>query len=296
MNLTKNDKDLIEKLLNLDKEIYNSYNLLANYEINNETLKYEEEKENLKKLIDLEDSIYKLENLTEKRIIDISIYCSNMIRYIYEEDIHDKKTDLSYKRILMKIGNIITDKDDKNKILKNFLLIDNTRTEMLYLNETIKTINKTSLKNALIKNEKYEELFINPCIEQELLDNNFTFTDKNIYESAKLISSYLNIESSIYEDLKTQYLLKCIIGRTKTLLLIPNTLTFFDDIKAISITHKCHIKAALIYLDDDIIEKLKEDVLSQDENRVNYNMVKEAFNEVNDDKKNLVNVRLIRRK
>lgn len=296
MNLTKNDKDLIEKLLNLDKEIYNSYNLLANYEINNETLKYEEEKENLKKLIDLEDSIYKLENLTEKRIIDISIYCSNMIKYIYEEDIHDKKTDLSYKRILMKIGNIITDKDDKNKILKNFLLIDNTRTEMLYLNETIKTINKTSLKNALIKNEKYEELFINPCIEQELLDNNFTFTDKNIYESAKLISSYLNIESSIYEDLKTQYLLKCIIGRTKTLLLIPNTLTFFDDIKAISITHKCHIKAALIYLDDDIIEKLKEDVLSQDENRVNYNMVKEAFNEVNDDKKNLVNVRLIRRK
>lgn len=296
MNLTKNDKDLIEKLLNLDKEIYNSYNLLANYEINNETLKYEEEKENLKKLIDLEDSIYKLENLTEKRIIDISIYCSNMIRYIYEEDIHDKKTDLSYKRILMKIGNIITDKDDKNKILKNFLLIDNTRTEMFYLNETIKTIDKTSLKNALIKNEKYEELFINPCIEQELLDNNFTFTDKNIYESAKLISSYLNIESSIYEDLKTQYLLKCIIGRTKTLLLIPNTLTFFDDIKAISITHKCHIKAALIYLDDDIIEKLKEDVLSKDENRVNYNMVKEAFNEVNDDKKNLVNVRLIRRK
>lgn len=296
MNLTKNDKDLIEKLLNLDKEIYNSYNLLANYEINNETLKYEEEKENLKKLIDLEDSIYKLENLTEKRIIDISIYCSNMIKYIYEEDIHDKKTDLSYKRILMKIGNIITDKDDKNKILKNFLLIDNTRTEMFYLNETIKTINKTSLKNALIKNEKYEELFINPCIEQELLDNNFTFTDKNIYESAKFISSYLNIESSIYEDLKTQYLLKCIIGRTKTLLLIPNTLTFFDDIKAISITHKCHIKAALIYLDDDIIEKLKEDVLSQDENRVNYNMVKEAFNEVDDAKKNLVNVRLIRRK
>lgn len=296
MNLTKNDKDLIEKLLNLDKEIYNSYNLLANYEINNETLKYEEEKENLKKLIDLEDSIYKLENLTEKRIIDISIYCSNMIKYIYEEDIHDKKTDLSYKRILMKIGNIITDKDDKNKILKNFLLIDNTRTEMLYLNETIKTINKTSLKKALIKNEKYEELFINPCIEQELLDNNFTFTDKNIYESAKLISSYLNIDSSIYEDLKTQYLLKCIIGRTKTLLLIPNTLTFFDDIKAISITHKCHIKAALIYLDDDIIEKLKEDVLSKDENRVNYNMVKEAFNEVDDDKKNLVNVSLIRRK
>lgn len=296
MNLTKNDKDLIEKLLNLDKEIYNSYNLLANYEINNETLKYEEKKETLKKLIDFEDSIYKLENLTEKRIIDISIYCSNMIRYIYEEDIHDKKTDLSYKRILMKIGNIITDKDDKNKILKNFLLIDNTRTEMFYLNETIKTINKTSLKNALIKNEKYEELFINPCIEQELLDNNFTFTDKNIYESAKLISSYLNIDSSIYEDLKTQYLLKCIIGRTKILLLIPNTLTFFDDIKAISITHKCHIKAALIYLDDDIIEKLKEDVLSQDENRVNYNMVKEAFNEVNDDKKNLVNVSLIRRK
>lgn len=296
MNLTKNDKDLIEKLLNLDKEIYNSYNLLANYEINNETLKYEEEKENLKKLIDLEDSIYKLENLTEKRIIDISIYCSNMIRYIYEEDIHDKKTDLSYKRILMKIGNIITDKDDKNKILKNFLLIDNTRTEMFYLNETIKTINKTSLKNALIKNEKYEELFINPCIEQELLDNNFTFTDKNIYESAKFISSYLNIDSSIYEDLKTQYLLKCIIGRTKTLLLIPNTLTFFDDIKAISITHKCHIKAALIYLDDDIIEKLKEDVLSQDENRVNYNMVKEAFNEVDDAKKYLVNVSLIRRK
>lgn len=296
MNLTKNDKDLIEKLLNLDKEIYNSYNLLANYEINNETLKYEEEKENLKKLIDFEDSIYKLENLTEKRIIDISIYCSNMIKYIYEEDIHDKKTDLSYKRILMKIGNIITDKDDKNKILKIFLLIDNTRTEMFYLNETIKTINKTSLKNALIKNEKYEELFINPCIEQELLDNNFTFTDKNIYESAKLISSYLNIESSIYEDLKTQYLLKCIIGRTKTLLLIPNTLTFFDDIKAISITHKCHIKAALIYLDDDIIEKLKEDVLSQDENRVNYNMVKEAFNEVDDDKKYLVNVSLIRRK
>ena len=296
MNLTKDDKDLIEKLLKLDKEIYNSYNHLANYEINNETLKYEEEKEKLKKLIDFEDSIYKLENLTEKRIIDISIYCSNMIKYIYEEDIHDKKTDLSYKRILMKIGNIITDKDDKNKILKNFLLIDNTRTEMFYLNETIKTINKTSLKNALIKNEKYEELFINPCIEQELLDNNFTFTDKNIYESAKLISSYLNIESSIYEDLKTQYLLKCIIGRTKTLLLIPNTLTFFDDIKAISITHKCHIKAALIYLDDDIIEKLKEDVLSQDENRVNYNMVKEAFNEVNDDKKNLVNVRLIRRK
>lgn len=296
MNLTKNDKDLIEKLLNLDKEIYNSYNLLANYEINNETLKYEEEKGNLKKLIDFEDSIYKLENLTEKRIINISIYCSNMIRYIYEEDIHDKKTDLSYKRILMKIGNIITDKDDKNKILKNFLLIDNTRTEMLYLNETIKTINKTSLKNVLIKNEKYEELFINPCIEQELLDNNFTFTDKNIYESAKLISSYLNIDSSIYEDLKTQYLLKCIIGRTKTLLLIPNTLTFFDDIKAISITHKCHIKAALIYLDDDIIEKLKEDVLSQDENRVNYNMVKEAFNEVDDDKKNLVNVSLIRRK
>lgn len=296
MNLTKNDKDLIEKLLNLDKEIYNSYNLLANYEINNETLKYEEAKENLKKLIDLEDSIYKLENLTEKRIIDISIYCSNMIRYIYEEDIHDKKTDLSYKRILMKIGNIITDKDDKNKILKNFLLIDNTRTEMFYLNETIKTINKTSLKNALIKNEKYEELFINPCIEQELLDNNFTFTDKNIYESAKFISSYLNIDSSIYEDLKTQYLLKCIIGRTKTLLLIPNTLTFFDDIKAISITHKCHIKAALIYLDDDIIEKLKEDVLSQDENRVNYNMVKEAFNEVDDDKKYLVNVSLIRRK
>lgn len=296
MNLTKNDKDLIEKLLNLDKEIYNSYNLLANYEINNETLKYEEEKENLKKLIDLEDSIYKLENLTEKRIIDISIYCSNMIKYIYEEDIHDKKTDLSYKRILMKIGNIITDKDDKNKILKNFLLIDNTRTEMFYLNETIKTINKTSLKNALIKNEKYEELFINPCIEQELLDNNFTFTDKNIYESAKFISSYLNIESSIYEDLKTQYLLKCIIGRTKTLLLIPNTLTFFDDIKAISITHKCHIKAALIYLDNDIIEKLKEDVLSKDENRVNYNMVKEAFNEVDDDKKYLVNVSLIRRK
>lgn len=296
MNLTKNDKDLIEKLLNLDKEIYNSYNLLANYEINNETLKYEEAKENLKKLIDLEDSIYKLENLTEKRIIDISIYCSNMIKYIYEEDIHDKKTDLSYKRILMKIGNIITDKDDKNKILKIFLLIDNTRTEMLYLNETIKTINKTSLKNALIKNEKYEELFINPCIEQELLDNNFTFTDKNIYESAKFISSYLNIDSSIYEDLKTQYLLKCIIGRTKTLLLIPNTLTFFDDIKAISITHKCHIKAALIYLDDDIIEKLKEDVLSQDENRVNYNMVKEAFNEVDDAKKYLVNVSLIRRK
>ncbi len=296
MNLTKNDKDLIEKLLNLDKEIYISYNLLANYEINNETLKYEEAKENLKKLIDLEDSIYKLENLTEKRIIDISIYCSNMIKYIYEEDIHDKKTDLSYKRILMKIGNIITDKDDKNKILKNFLLIDNTRTEMFYLNETIKTINKTSLKNALIKNEKYEELFINPCIEQELLDNNFTFTDKNIYESAKFISSYLNIESSIYEDLKTQYLLKCIIGRTKTLLLIPNTLTFFDDIKAISITHKCHIKAALIYLDNGIIEKLKEDVLSQDENRVNYNMVKEAFNEVDDDKKNLVNVSLIRRK
>ena len=71
MNLTKNDKEIIEKLLNLDKEIYNSYNLLANYEINNETLKYEEAKENLKKLIDFEDSIYKLENLTEKRIIDI---------------------------------------------------------------------------------------------------------------------------------------------------------------------------------------------------------------------------------
>lgn len=296
MNLTKNDKDLIEKLLKLDKEIYNSYNLLANYEINNETLKYEEEKENLKKLISLEDSIYKLENLTEKRIIDISVYCSNMIRYIYEEDIHDKKTDLSYKRILMKIGNIITDKDDKYKILKNFLLIDNTRTEMFYLNETIKTINKTSLKNTLIKNEKYEELFINPCIEQELLDNNFTFTDKNIYEGAKLISSYLNIDSSIYEDLKTQYLLKCIIGRTKTLLLIPNTLTILDDIKAISITHKCHIKAALVYLDNDIIKELKEDVLSQDKSRVSYNLVKEAFNEVDYAKKYLVNVSLIRRK
>ena len=51
--------------------------------------------------------------------------------------------------------------DDKHKILKIFLLIDNTRTEMFYLNETTKTINKTSLKNALVKNEKYEELFIN---------------------------------------------------------------------------------------------------------------------------------------
>lgn len=296
MNLTKDDKDLIEKLLKLDKEIYNSYNLLANYEINNETLKYEEAKENLKKLIDLENSIYKLENLTEQRIIDISVYCSNMIKYIYEEDIHDKKTDLSYKRILMKIGNIITDKDDKYKILGNFLLIDNTRTEVLYLNEIIKNVSKTSLKNTLIKNEKYEELFINPCIEQELLDNNFTFNDKNIYEGAKLMSNYLNINNNIYEDLKTQYLLKSIKGRIKTLLLIPNNLIVFDDISAISLTHKCHLKAALVYLDNDIIKELKKDIINQNINKLSYSLVKEAFNEVKNDKKNLVSVSLIRKK
>lgn len=293
-NLTKEDIKFINRLLVIDKDILQAYNSLSLLEYKKRfgTDEFNEVIKRLTELINLENSVYNIENLTLDRM-------QNIISYLYnkkEKLSLPYETNLCYQRIFEFLTSKIID-NNKNiiQILGDVVQNDLNRITLSLFNDYINDVKYIKhKKNNIIK--KYNMIFSSKCFEIENIKNNFNM-EYGFTSSIELISKYMNISEEIAKQIKIDILGEIFLYNISIIKKEYSTSYYNDLLFSNLLFLKCMSKACLILLPDMATKGMEANLIkgkfgSSDE----ANFIKEIFEEVHDDKKRMVNVSFGRNK
>ena len=287
--ITYFDKDFISKLLKVDMDIYKIYDKLSDMEINNlsNTKEYDELLNKLRDLIEIEDSIYKVEVFNKERIKMLLDYLSN------EEEYNELNvTSLLIRRISGELNNQYSSLNiDKNSKLVSSISNDLQNITIFFANEFINDEGYSKYKNEIIKSMKYFNVFFDKRIEKTFLRDKFNIPD-NIYISSSLFAEYLKVSDTVLDDVKICFLNNIILFQTNFIATCPDSAFNDFDTYLNLIFSRCSLKAALILLPNYITDKFYDSILSleSDKNSKAFLFLKEIFEELDEDKKKIISV------
>ncbi|MDD5980198.1 MAG: hypothetical protein PUC23_03700 [bacterium] len=295
--LTSEDKKFINKATNIGKEIFYIYEQLANLEIdgkNIDNIEYKSNVSKLRKLVSIENSIYNMEILGRDRL-------KNLIEYINNIKETENMNDFINTRIINRLI-IILDKYNKDPIvyLTSSISDDLESITLLLSNDYINDPKYIEYKNDLIKT-KYIRIFLDNRLETKCLDDDLDIPN-NVYLSHKLISDYLEFDERFLNTYKMEYLSLFILSQSSVIASLSNKDldSYIENMKAL--ISKLTLKSALILLDSSLVDKMYHEILKSDDNSNNSNhsksyiILKEAFEEIEEDRKKISTVSLHRRK
>lgn len=295
--LTSEDKKFINKATNIGKEIFYIYEQLANLEIdgkNIDNIEYKSNVSKLRKLVSIENSIYNMEILGRDRL-------KNLIEYINNIKETENMNDFINTRIINRLI-IILDKYNKDPIvyLTSSISDDLESITLLLSNDYINDSKYIEYRNDLIKT-KYIRIFLDNRLETKCLDDDLDIPN-NVYLSHKLISDYLEFDERFLNTYKMEYLSLFILSQSSVIASLSNKDldSYIENMKAL--ISKLTLKSALILLDSSLVDKMYHEILKSDDNSNNSNhskayiILKEAFEEIEEDRKKISTVSLYRRK
>lgn len=295
--LTSEDKNFINKATNIGKEIFYIYEKLANLEIDGkdtDNIEYRKNVEKLRKLVSLEDSIYNMEILGKNRLRNLIDYLNSIKE---TENMNDFINTRIINRLIIKL-----DKYNKDPIvyLTSSISDDLENITLLFSNDYINNPKYLKYRNDLIKT-KYIRIFLDNKLEKKCLEDNFNISN-NVYLSHKLVSDYLEFDERFLNTYKMEYLSLFILSQSSVIASLSDKDldSYFENMKAL--ISKLTLKSALILLDSNLIDKMYHEILNSNDNSNNSNhsksyiILKEAFEEIEDDKKKISTVSLYRRK
>ncbi len=295
--LTSEDKKFINKATNIGKEIFYIYEQLANLEIdgkNIDNIEYKSNVSKLRKLVSIENSIYNMEILGRDRL-------KNLIEYINNIKETENMNDFINTRIINRLI-IILDKYNKDPIvyLTSSISDDLESITLLLSNDYINDSKYIEYRNDLIKT-KYIRIFLDNRLETKCLDDDLDIPN-NVYLSHKLISDYLEFNERFLNTYKMEYLSLFILSQSSVIASLSNKDldSYIENMKAL--ISKLTLKSALILLDSSLVDKMYHEILKSDDNSNNSNhskayiILKEAFEEIEEDRKKISTVSLHRRK
>ena len=296
--LTSEDKNFINKATNIGKEIFYIYEKLANLEIDGkdtDNIEYRKNVEKLKQLVSLEDSIYNMEILGRDRL-------RNLIDYLNSIKETENINDFVNTRIINRLI-IMLDKYNKDPMvyLTSSISDDLESITLLFSNDYINNPKYIEYRNDLIRSTKYVRIFLDNKLEKKCLDDNFDISN-NVYLSHKLMADYLEFDERFLNTYKMEYLSLFILSQSSVIASLSDKDldSYFENMKAL--ISKLTLKSALILLDSNLIDKMYHEILNSNDNSNNSNhsksyiILKEAFEEIEDDKKKISTVSLYRRK
>lgn len=295
--LTSEDKKFINKATNIGKEIFYIYEQLANLEIdgkNIDNIEYKSNVSKLRKLVSIENSIYNMEILGRDRL-------KNLIEYINNIKETENMNDFINTRIINRLI-IILDKYNKDPIvyLTSSISDDLESITLLLSNDYINDSKYIEYRNDLIKTN-YIRIFLDNRLETKCLDDDLDIPN-NVYLSHKLISDYLEFDERFLNTYKMEYLSLFILSQSSVIASLSNKDldSYIENMKAL--ISKLTLKSALILLDSSLVDKMYHEILKSDDNSNNSNhskayiILKEAFEEIEEDRKKISTVSLHRRK
>ena len=201
--MDKNTLELIKELYNVSTLIYKTYINLAKF-----NLEYGKNSKEYKKMLKfLEILLFSENNLYSSLMGDVD-KITDIIMFIVEESsydlddaifitMRDEKEEYIQKRIIEKLYLLIYKNNDlyRGFIPEEFLLIKKGPSDVVdYLREYLDIINKEEIRGTVrylsennYKDIIYKYIFLNPCIENEMIANSFiekcSFTDSIKYSS-----------------------------------------------------------------------------------------------------------------
>ena len=216
--LNENEKEVFQKLFDLNKKIYKLYENLINSKSQEE---YEKNKSYFTICLEMEDELYKkldfsnignyvnyINNNFISKISDYDITISNFYEFALLKRTYNKLI-LKGRDINIQGIEIIDDlqEDDEikrvNLILSTVLDEDFKNLYIFFLNDWIKKIKNKEIKNKL-KKAMYLMYFLNSNLEKNFLEN-----DKpNAYISSYFSKDILNITDTCFEELINKYIHK----------------------------------------------------------------------------------------
>lgn len=288
--LPKKDKDFLDKLFNVEKEIYSVYCDMAVLEHENKLVSddFNLDKDKLKDLLKIEEGIKNIADLSNNNFLILIAYLQEMISITNEKD---KKIIFIRAKELLFSSKIY--KDNISNLIIKCCESDVSRTTAYYLEKYIYSNNKIGLDYI---QEKYNLIFSHRELEKEYINNDFKINNE-LYLTTDLMEQYLKVDDHVL-DKKESMILEQIELSTRIIKEIPEYA--FKVISSTELSYfivlKCNLKAWLIMLSDELFNQLS-DIVNNSNLKDEKNMfIKEIFTEVSEDRKRMTKVSFIRYK
>ena len=277
--MNKNDIEIINNILDIDKKIYTIYEKLSELEENENVDLYNKYKLMIKILISSENNLFDSFGNSYERLSGLLEYIGSLTAPdfasspIYAICDYDDAKYLSYyriyekiKMILMNDNQFVSDNLDTDlkifesnkeeslnyiKIMNYNLAREYRRMNMLFLNEC---------DDLRVVKRKYLYSFVSPLIEDEMLNNDFVINNCSFWDNLRTNSKYNIFENYIFS--KT--------GLENTKIDLENLLDFalIEDFSILDGEYSesmidfnsivCYFKAGLLFLSDEDIIELKK--------------------------------------
>lgn len=284
------DKDILLRIIKIEKTILKLYKKLYDLEINNlkDTKKYKELLNNLRLSILIEDDLFKnIDKQKLKKYLN-NINCSYLLNTLSDFDFLFNKYEHLYiaKRLYERIN---YQEDD---LLKNLIKEDNE----IYFLDQIESLSKYNREYIdKFKECKYILAFLNKNIELELLSNNFNINNSLVSKSYAILN---DIEKDDYDLTFCDYLSNNLYKYMMYFLEIKslNNLDQNDIIKIIY--YQVLIKSITVFADIGLLNSLLFDIYDildkESVNKAIINRIKYILNN-QDSIKNEANILIIER-
>jgi len=284
------DKDILLRIIKIEKTILKLYKKLYDLEINNlkDTKKYKELLNNLRLSILIEDDLFKnIDKQKLKKYLN-NINCSYLLNTLSDFDFLFNKYEHLY--IAKRLYEIINYQEDD--LLKNLIKEDN---EIYFLDqiESLSKYNREYIDRFI--ECKYILAFLNKNIELELLSNNFNINNSLVSKSYAILN---DIEKDDYDLIFCDYLSNNLYKYMMYFLEIKslNNLDQNDIIKIIY--YQVLIKSITVFADIGLLNSLLFDIYDildkESVNKAIINRIKYILNN-QDSIKNEANILIIER-
>lgn len=170
---------------------------------------------------------------------------------------------------------------------------DVARAFQFFINKEIEDDKKIVNRDSLIFH-KYKESIICPCIENELIEEEFSPCD-SIGIDTNLNAAFLGLSKEKYADDRSSFAKNAAIEEIYGLLSIPDADYEDLEISSLSIFKQCNLRSNLIFMNDNDIESLKDelyDIVHSNEyleehkyDHISRNLIENSINGIEEDKK-----------
>lgn len=290
--MNKNDIEIINNILDIDKKIYTIYAKLSELEENEDDKLFNKYKYMLKILIASENNLYNNFNKSYEHLSGCLEYISSMVAPdfnaspIYAICDYEDVSLLNYYRIYQKLKMLLMNNnrfiaeslDDDLKIFEsnkdeslNYIKIMNYN--LAYEYHKMNMLFLSECDDLRVVKRKYTYSFLSPLIENEMIDDDFVVTKCNFWDNLRTNSKYNIFENYIFTK----------FGMENAKLDLNNLLEFalIDDFDILDCELSedmvefnsivCSFKTSLLFLsNEDIIELRKwivffsNDILGED--------------------------------
>lgn len=207
------------------------------------------------------------------------------VKRLISEQIHHSYTTFDSHYMASMVADFLSD----NRKLEKSLEDDWLDAFLIIVEECLNNNDNSKFKSILLK-AKYITTFINSNIESNMIGDSFNIYNIVGYNFNKM-ANYLNIQRSLFNDLKNKYGKDEFIYQRDELLKISDHHYKDEDKKAIAILTRCRMRAAFMFMDANTINDVNfnfHELVDRNNDRkttISESIIVDAFKKINADRK-----------